>query len=331
MSAAIESISSDIALESLKALQVGVLILNSDYKIVYCNDWITQRCAETIGNLVNKHFFETFSNLIDSRLDTIIRQALQEGMSGIISASFNKSLLPLYAISMTDEKRRKQIKQMVQVKAIQKEKGERYALIQISDMTNALEKELQLREQADTISRLVNIDHLTHIANRRKFDETLQEEFKRAQRAGNSLVVGVIDIDHFKLYNDHYGHLQGDRCLEEVARCLQNSLKREHDLVARYGGEEFGLIMPASTYEGAIKFSEELRNRIMALRIRHENSPTDAVLTISLGLAYIQPQAADTQEILLSSADFALYQAKHLGRNKAMIYSLKNNELSECI
>jgi len=90
-------------------------------------------------------------------------------------------------------------------------------------MTNVLEKELQLREQAGTILRLVNIDHLTHIANRRKFYETLQEEFKLAQRAGNSFIAGVIYIDHFKLYKDHYGHLQGDRCLEEVALCLQNS------------------------------------------------------------------------------------------------------------
>jgi len=107
-------------------------------------------------------------------------------------------------------------------------------------------------------------------------------------------------------------------------------LKREHDFVALYGGEEFGLIMPASTYEGAIKFSEELRNRVIALRIRHEKSLTDAVLTISLGLAYIQQQANDTQDILISSADFALYQASNVGRNKAMIYSIKDNDLSKC-
>lgn len=323
-------LSNEVLLESLKSLQVGILIVNAQYQIVYCNDWIVERLPESTPDIIDTHFFETFADLTGSRLDSIMKQVINEGLSGIISASFNRSLLPLYAIDRLDEKNRKQIKQMTQLKPIHDKNGQRFALIQISDMSNVIARELQLREQADTILRLINIDHLTNIANRRKFDETLQEEFKRAQRAGTSLVVSVIDIDHFKLYNDHYGHPQGDRCLEEVARCLNTSLRRENDLVARYGGEEFGLIMPGSTFEGAVKFGEALRERIMALRIRNEPSPTNAFLTISLGLAYIIPKATDSHEALLSSADFALYQAKHLGRNKAMIYSLMDNQMVAC-
>jgi diguanylate cyclase (GGDEF)-like protein len=164
---------------------------------------------------------------------------------------------------------------------------------------------------------LVFIDGLTGVANRRHFDEALQAEWRRCRRNHMPLAVLMIDIDHFKRYNDHYGHQTGDACLQAVAGALQAAFGRAHDLVARYGGEEFVCLMPECDAAAGQAKAEELRRAVVALGIPHEASPTAGMVTISLGIAAAIPEGDAAAESLLAAADAALYAAKSGGRNRA--------------
>jgi len=161
-------------------------------------------------------------------------------------------------------------------------------------------------------------DGLTAIANRRHFDERLQEEWRRALREELPLALAMFDIDFFKDYNDHYGHIAGDDCLKRLARLLREEVSRPGDLVARYGGEEFAIIMPNTTCEGAKSVAEEIRQAVEGLQIPHELSTTSRWITVSAGVAGRKPGHDDSPQSLLRDADHALYAAKRAGRNRVM-------------
>lgn len=170
------------------------------------------------------------------------------------------------------------------------------------------------------LKRISNMDGLTGIANRRSFDEVLDREWNRAARQRVPITLVMVDIDHFKYYNDTYGHQMGDECLKQVARALEGSVNRATDFVARYGGEEFGVILPETRIEGATKVAEKLRIAIEELHIQHKSSPVSAVLTISVGTATVIPAFGNKPKDILSLADKALYQAKQKGRNRIEVY-----------
>ena len=182
-----------------------------------------------------------------------------------------------------------------------------------------LERTHQLEEANRTLQRLSYLDGLTGIANRRRFEEVLDAEWRRARRAGVPLSLIMIDIDYFKAYNDAYGHQRGDDCLRQVAATLNDCLQRAGDLVARYGGEEFAVILPEADANSAAEMAEALRERVEALEIPHETLSGDSVLTISVGVATIYPQRELSTVALLSAADQALYRAKFEGRNQVLI------------
>ena len=161
-----------------------------------------------------------------------------------------------------------------------------------------------------------SIDGLTGIANRRKMDHFLKAELSRAKRENIVLSMILADIDHFKLYNDNYGHPEGDECLRRVARTLEKNVNRPVDLAARFGGEEFAIILPATDLEGAIAVAEKLRAAIMELKIPHEYSSISPVVTVSLGVATAGPDNGYDAASLVKAADQALYKAKHGGRNR---------------
>ncbi|CAK0775408.1 hypothetical protein CCP3SC15_510004 [Gammaproteobacteria bacterium] len=162
------------------------------------------------------------------------------------------------------------------------------------------------------------------IANRRRFDEMLENEWKRTQRAGTPLSIIMVDIDFFKHYNDHYGHGVGDICLKNVAVALADTTDRPYDLVARYGGEEFAAILPETDVNGAHLIAERFRRHVEALHIPHEYSSTADHVTISVGLASVVPQSEMTPEELLKLADNMLYQAKKNGRNRVCMQTIDN-------
>ncbi|MCW8397298.1 diguanylate cyclase [Legionella sp. PATHC038] len=159
------------------------------------------------------------------------------------------------------------------------------------------------------------LDGLTGVANRRRFDDFLKHEWKRALRYAKSISLIMIDIDFFKRYNDSLGHLAGDDALKCVARALAETMNRGTDLLARYGGEEFTCILPDTPVAGAIQFADTLREAVYALKLPHPDSDVSRFVTISLGVAGCIPQN-DDPTYLIRLADDALYRAKTLGRNR---------------
>ena len=166
------------------------------------------------------------------------------------------------------------------------------------------------------LQEMAYVDGLTGIANRRHFDESLHIEWRRCLRNGKPISLVMIDIDHFKHYNDEYGHLQGDTCLQAVAAALRDGLGRAQDLVARYGGEEFVCLLPECSLTGARQVAEHLAAAVRALALEHHASPVSDIVTISIGIATTTPDHHNAPDVLLASADANLYRAKQAGRNR---------------
>lgn len=166
------------------------------------------------------------------------------------------------------------------------------------------------------LERLATLDGLTQVSNRRQFDQFLQQEWRRSLREQQPLSLLLCDVDHFKAFNDHYGHLKGDDCLRQVAQTLENATRRPTDLVARYGGEEFAIILPNTAGQGALTVAKTIQSDIQALAIPHSRSSTSPQITVSLGVASVVPMLERSPEYLLCAADEALYQAKLEGRNR---------------
>ena len=173
-----------------------------------------------------------------------------------------------------------------------------------------------LLERQAALDALARLDGLTGVANRRQFDAVLQAEWNRARRQGGALSLLLIDIDHFKRFNDTYGHPAGDRCLQKVAAVLQATAARGADLVARYGGEEFAVVVPAASPEKAHELGERLRLAVQAIPA----GDLPQAVTISVGVAGAWPASPQPLEALLAGADAALYAAKRAGRNRVQTW-----------
>jgi diguanylate cyclase (GGDEF)-like protein len=168
------------------------------------------------------------------------------------------------------------------------------------------------------LETLSHQDGLTGIANRRSFDFLIDRQFREAKRRGEPLAVALCDVDHFKAYNDQYGHLAGDECLRRVAAALAAACKRPTDVAARYGGEEFALLLPETSVEGATEVVERARREVAALAIAHAASPTARVVTFSAGIAAVSTERDKAARDITARADEALYRAKELGRNRSV-------------
>ncbi len=174
---------------------------------------------------------------------------------------------------------------------------------------------LTLKRRADMLEELAHVDSLTGIANRRRFDETIEVELRRCQRSSLPLTLLLLDVDHFKPYNDHFGHGKGDICLSRVASSLATTLARAGDLVARYGGEEFAILIPGGDLENARRVAERLRVAIRELAIPQAPGASHDCVTISVGIASQIPDNHTTASTLINAADERLYAAKAAGRN----------------
>lgn len=189
------------------------------------------------------------------------------------------------------------------------------AMYRLVRMQRALVKlTAQLNEANQELQRLSMTDGLTGIANRRLFDELLVREWRRCARIGKPLSLVLLDVDHFKKYNDRYGHQAGDECLKVVAKQVAAAAPRPGDLAARYGGEEFVLVLGETDGDGARWVAERLCNQVIGLKMMHEDSPHDYV-TVSCGVSSVQPGDDLSIDRLVKTADKALYQAKERGRN----------------
>ncbi len=175
---------------------------------------------------------------------------------------------------------------------------------------------LTLKFQSDLLRKLVFLDGLTGVFNRRYFDQQISTEWSRAARNDTPLSLILLDVDFFKFFNDSYGHQAGDDALRAVASTLKTCLRRPADLVARYGGEEFACVLPETSYQDAMTIADELERQVRALAITHESSEVAPVITISLGLGTRMGSTHDSVEDLISLADKQLYLAKHSGRGR---------------
>jgi diguanylate cyclase (GGDEF)-like protein len=185
-----------------------------------------------------------------------------------------------------------------------------------------LVKELGRRHLAEErLASLASTDGLTKLSNRRQFDESFDLEWKRAARAGRPLSLLMIDVDSFKSYNDTYGHLDGDTALIRIADALRAHNRRPGDIVARYGGEEFVVVLPETDVDGALTVAEKTRAFVVGLQIIHSGSAYD-LLTISVGVACLTPDARTPASSLIRLADSALYEAKARGRNRTVASSV---------
>ncbi|WP_375514979.1 diguanylate cyclase domain-containing protein [uncultured Nostoc sp.] len=178
----------------------------------------------------------------------------------------------------------------------------------------------QLQQKLEAVNmelqRLATIDGLTQVANRRGFEEYLNQEWQRMKRDKCPLSLILCDVDFFKLYNDTYGHRIGDRCLQEIAKAIKDIIKRPGDLVARYGGEEFAVILPNTDIEGVTHVADNICHAVRTLAIPHKNSQVSHHVTISVGFTTEIPQPDSDLEEMIAVADRALYQAKAAGRDR---------------
>ncbi|WP_271254813.1 diguanylate cyclase domain-containing protein [Pseudanabaena sp. Chao 1811] len=188
--------------------------------------------------------------------------------------------------------------------------------VTVRDITARKKIELALQESNQKLESLVNIDGLTKVANRRCFDIRLQEEWNRLARKQQLLSLIIFDLDFFKFYNDYYGHLAGDDCLERVAQSISKAIDRAGDLVARYGGEEFVVLLPSTDLDGAISVAQRMQQIVQDLAIPHQQSSVSSIVTISLGIASMMPTIEGQANRLIEQADQALYKAKQQGRDR---------------
>ncbi len=206
--------------------------------------------------------------------------------------------------------------------------GDDYLIKPVSAMIikakiRAMERITEMRDQLNQLNAeleaLSQLDSLTQIYNRRTFNEMAQQQWLLAARQQTPISLLMIDVDHFKLYNDHYGHPAGDLCLKKVTKCLRDCLHRPFDLLGRYGGEEFIALLPETDTVGALKVAQTINTSLAELALRHEVSPTHHQVTVSIGGACCSRSHNYSLEDLIKRADRALYKAKHTGRNRALV------------
>ncbi|MCO8311651.1 sensor domain-containing diguanylate cyclase [Pseudomonas mandelii] len=198
-----------------------------------------------------------------------------------------------------------------------------YRLIRVMKQQNNIQNELleardKLIEVNHSLKLLALEDALTGLSNRRQFDLFILAEMGRARRTHTSLALLMIDVDHFKSFNDHYGHLAGDECLRKLSTIITDNIQRPGDLAARFGGEEFTVVLPGTDYVGAFLVAEKIRRAVQQMDIKHSGSP-EGIVTVSLGVCAYNQTSQSEPEDLIGAADKALYVAKASGRNMSVI------------
>ncbi|MCC7682728.1 GGDEF domain-containing protein [Janthinobacterium sp. FW305-128] len=305
----------------LGAVNLGAIVLDEQHRIVLWNHWMARHSACQADAVLGQDFFTVYPELRNKRIDSAITQALRDNFQSLLSQTLHKAPFPLYTHGAAEGRERMQ--QAIAVTPINLPDSPRHCLIQINDVTIAVGREKLLREQTMVLRSQTFADGLTGIANRRHFDVAIEKEMRRAMRTGSPLSLLMIDIDHFKDYNDHYGHQQGDDCLIRVAAELAAMLQRPTDLLARYGGEEFAAILPDTDAAQALRMAEVIRQHAAGLRIPHAKTGNEVKhITVSIGIATQHPQQQPTISALIGAADRALYLAKGAGRNRVMVQPL---------
>lgn len=311
---------------------MGTLALYGDERVLW--SWLRSELAEIIATQIAQSLLlATVIMLLLNRLVTVHVRRIAQHLGQLTPANL-RQLLTLDRPS----KRQDELFQLVggvnqlqttlsdyleqQLRDEKELLGHRDNLAElVRERTAELEAANHRLEDTNTqLENLARTDPLTGLANRRQFDEMKEIEFRRALRTGHPLTLLVCDIDCFKRYNDSYGHASGDQCLRAVATALGTGIARAGDLVARIGGEEFAVLLPSTDANQAAGLAAQLRDAVVDLGIAHRNSDAGPVVTISIGLAQLDPSQVDKFATLFDQADKALYQAKSMGRNRMVVH-----------
>ncbi len=298
-----KAISGQMALTAAQLVIPDVILLNINMPEM--NGY--EVCQVLKENPRTRHIPVIFISAMDQASDKV--RAFEVGGADYITKPFQvaevvarvENQLNLYRMQQQLEAQKQQLRE--QNARLQQEIADRQQI------------EIALQQANVELTRLVNLDGLTQLSSRRRFDECLQQEWRRLSREQAPLSLILCDIDFFKLYNDTYGHQMGDDCLRRVAQVIDRTARRPADVVARYGGEEFAVILPNTTAENAAHVAELIRQGVQELGIPHSSSVVYPCVTLSLGVSGVVPDQTLLPDALISITDRALYTAKQQGRN----------------
>jgi len=276
----------------------GILLINFNGDIVECNPQIVEMLSYSGEELVGRNIFSLFH---PDDLEKIPPQ-IDNLMAGE-TIFIERRLRTATGIYLLCEQSGKKI-------------NDDLIILLYRDITERKIAERALEKANVTLNRLAHIDGLTHIANRRKFDQVLEMEWSRMKRSGKTMGLIIGDIDYFKQFNDIYGHPAGDACLKRVATEISGIVRRPADLIARYGGEEFVVLLPNTDHRGCVQLAEKMRKKVEELQIDHQGSAANSVVTMSFGVAVSSTEGRMAPAEFMAMADQSLYKAKEEGRNR---------------
>ncbi len=295
----------------LDAINQGIVILSSDYKVIEWNRWMEIHSSIKRENIVDTSIFNHYPNLSYPGFTRSCKAVINFGNYVFFSQKLHSFLFPfpaLGAYSVSQE----MMQQSCTMAPLRDDDGSIHkVIITVQDVTESVYLENELKS-------LSHQDSLTGLYNRRFLDERLEEEFSRCIRGNHELSMIMIDIDNFKKLNDEYGHQFGDLVLKEIAG-ICSAITRNCDVFARFGGEEFCAILPESGTEGAAVFAERLRTAVEKMEVRNSSNKVVKNITIILGVASID-ENIKSSDVLLKHADSAMYESKKNGKNMVSIY-----------
>jgi diguanylate cyclase (GGDEF)-like protein/PAS domain S-box-containing protein len=281
----------------------GILIFDEHYRITFANE----NMASTLGYTVEEMLGRTYLSFFPEDQLNIYKSQEARRKSGEDSV-YECCLLRKDGNTNWF---------LVSAKALLDEYGKfEGSFAMLTDINERKEMELLLEGSNRKLKELSNQDSLTGIANRRCFDATLEHEYYRLRRSNSKLSIILLDIDHFKEYNDYYGHVMGDECLRQIGSVLSSCVSRSVDLAARYGGEEFACILPDTDIQPAVKIAEKIQKRIQDLKIEHKKSTVSNFITASFGVTTVEYSSDISPSDIIDMADKLLYKAKVSGRNR---------------
>lgn len=300
-------------------IQRGLVVVDSRGVVQLFNRWMADRSGLTRSEVLGRTLVDVFPELAKGRVLQAVANALENGFPAALSNRLNPAPFPLYS-NKANQAANERIQQSTLVQSSNGQgKEPRQVLLEISDVSAAVQREKTLIHQASLLATLSSTDALTGLANRRRLDAVLLDEFRRSVRLKQPLAIVLIDLDFFKVFNDTYGHQRGDHCLKQISLIMQSVLKRSSDLVARYGGEEFMIVLPQTDAQGAKSVANTLRTVLAEQALAHVGNPNGGVVTISQGIAVLMPNEVMTLNGLIERADLSLYAAKRSGRNRIAV------------
>jgi diguanylate cyclase (GGDEF)-like protein len=300
-------------------LNLGLIMLDKDFNILLWNEWMVRHSHVPVESALNSNFIALFNQQLAPGFLRALSNTVSYGLPAVLSSALHRSPLPLYHAYVPDDGQAPaRMVQSVVMTPIAAADGSRSCLIQVSDSSSSVKREKILLSHSEALKRQAVTDVLTGVNNRRFFDENYTLALQQAMRNRSTLSLFMIDIDFFKQYNDHYGHVAGDRALKRVAEVLKHQLQSPTDVFARYGGEEFIMLVGGLGREEAKAFAEDLRHSVRALEEPHDKSLAGRRMTISIGVCTRAPEGEADGRSLLATADAALYRAKLGGRDKVV-------------